>query len=167
MSRRYYEGVKPASPYTYERSLNYVLWLLARKAYTEAELRGKLAKKEAAPEIVERVMARLAELRYLDDALYAEGYVQSRKHRKGRLALRRELVYKGVAETVVEETLAAIAPAEQLELAAALLEKQAWRFKKDDPRKSYAKAYAFLARRGFTSEVVKEALEQAKLFDKS
>ena len=57
----------------------------------------------------------------------------------------------------------------QVESATVLLEKNAWRFKnkdpqKDDPRKNRAKAYAYLARRGFTGDVVKEALAAADLW---
>lgn len=150
-----------SKPYTYERSLGYAFWLLSRRAYTTRELREKLRGKAAEPEVIERVVARLLELRYLDDESYAESYVRSRARKKGRLALRRELYHKGVSERVVEEALGALEPEMQVERAAALVERQRWRFQKGDARKDYARAYAFLARRGFTGEVVKAALERA------
>jgi regulatory protein len=147
-----------SKPYTLERSMSYALWLLGRRAYTVAELRGKLEAKEAAPEVVTRVLERLGELRYLDDKGFAEGYVRSRRQRKGPLALRGELRRKGVAEAVADEALSALDPDAQLEAAGALLAKNAWRFASDDPRKAAAKAYAFLARRGFPPDIVREAL---------
>ncbi len=156
---------KPSKPYTYERSWNYVLWLLGRKSYTRAQLREKLVKKEAEAEVVERVMLRLEDLHFVDDEAFAEAYVRSRQKQKGRIALRRDLYQKGVAEEVVDKTLEPLELAGQVEAATVLLEKNAWRFQKDDPRKNRAKAYAYLARRGFTGDVVKEALSKADLWD--
>ncbi|HEX7022707.1 MAG TPA: regulatory protein RecX [Trueperaceae bacterium] len=149
--------------YPYARAWNYVLWLLGRRAYTLAQLREKLRKKEATAETIEQVARRLEELKLVDDRAYAEMYVQSRRHRKGRIALRRELVRKGVPEPLIEAALAPLETEGQIEAALTVLEKEAWRFTKDDPRKNAAKAFAFLARRGFTSDVAKEALERSTL----
>ena len=153
---------KTPKVYDYSRSWNYVLWLLGRKMYTEAQLREKLRRKEATVETIERVMARLKELKFLDDAGFAEAYVNSRKSRKGRLALKQELFQKGITETLVEETLEPLDTETQVEAALGVLEKQTWRFQKAPPEKRKAKAYAFLARRGFTGDVVKEALERSE-----
>ena len=155
---------KSAKPYDYKRSWNYVLWLLSRKAYTKKQLRDKLVKKEAEAEVVEQVMEKLERLNFLDDEGYADMYVRSRQKRKGRIALRRELFQKGVAEAIVDKTLEPLESSTQIETARSILTKNAWRFQKEDRRKSYAKAYAFLARRGFTSDVVREALEASNLF---
>ena len=149
---------KPKPPYTEARSVSYALWLLSRRAYTSAEVAAKLRAKDAAPEVVERVTARLQELGYLNDERYAEHYAESRARKKGPLALRRELLHKGVLESTVETTLAAHSPEDQLAHAKALLARQAWRFQRGDERKDRARAYAFLARRGFTPDVLREAL---------
>ena len=160
---------KPSKPYTYERSWNYVLWLLGRKSYTKAQIREKLVKKEAEAEIIERVMLKLEDLHFVDDEQFAEAYVRSRQKQKGRIALRRDLYQKGVTEEVVDKTLEPLELEGQVEAATVLLTKNAWRFRKkdplkDDPRKNRAKAYAYLARRGFTGDVVKEALKTADLW---
>lgn len=144
-----------------------MLWLLSRKAYTKKQLRDKLIKKEAEAEVVEQVMEKLERLKFVDDEGYADMYVRSRQKRKGRIALRRELFQKGVAEEIVDRTLEPLESETQVATAATILTKNAWRFQKDDRRKAYAKAYAFLARRGFTSDVVKEALEAADLFEET
>jgi SOS response regulatory protein OraA/RecX len=49
--------------------------------------------------------------------------------------------------------------ATQLGSAAALVQKNLWRWR-GEPRARYAKAYAFLARRGFPADIVRRALEQ-------
>ena len=151
--------------YDAQRSWNYALWLLGRRGYTAKEIRDKLIKKEATPEVIEQTLARLIERKFVDDAQYAASYIRFRKTQKGPLALRRELFRKGVAEEVVDETLLELDEDSQSETATELLQKNVWRFNKDDPRKNYSKAYAFLARRGFGSDVVKRAIEGSGIFD--
>ena len=156
---------RKSQPYTFERSWNYVLWLLSRRAYTVKQLRDKLGNKEALPDDIDRVIEKLIERKFVDDEAYADMYVRSRQRNKGPIKLRQELFHKGVAEDIVDKTVASLDTETQLETSADLLERNAWRFKKDDRRKNYAKAYAFLARRGFGSDVVKLALEQSGLFE--
>ena len=140
-----------------------MLWLLGRKSYTVKQLRDKLKRKEAEAEVIDQVIARLIELKFVDDAAYAESFVRNRQKKKGRIALRQELFQKGISETVVDETLADLDTDGQIESATTLLEKNAWRFRKDELHKNRSKAYAFLARRGFTGDVVREALERVNL----
>ena len=150
-------------PYTYERAWNYALWLLSRKAYTEGELRTKLARKRAAEDDVERILEKLRGYAFVDDALYAERYVRDRGGRKGEIALRQELRRKGVAEAEIAEALEPLDDASQLAAAAALLSRNAWRFDKGDPPRDRARAFAFLARRGYGAGVARAALERSGL----
>ncbi len=154
---------RKTKPYTLERAWNYVLWLLGRQAYTAAQVKEKLVRKEVAPEIIQQVLEKLEDYRFLDDARYAEQYIQSRQRHKGKLALKQELRRKGVDEKLVEGALQGLDDESQLEHATALLQKQLPRLQTDDPRKSYGKAYAFLARKGFTSDIIRQALEKVRL----
>jgi regulatory protein len=155
---------RKTKPYTFERAWNYVLWLLGRQAYTAAQVKEKLVRKEVAPEIIGQVLEKLGDYRFLDDARYAENYIQSRQKHKGKIALKQELRRKGVDEKLVEGALLELNDENQLEHAVALLQKQLPRLKKtDDPRKSYGKAYAFLARKGFTSDIIRQVLEKVRL----
>lgn len=154
-----------SDPYPYKRSWNYVLWLLGRKMYTRAQLRERLRRKGATEETIEQVIGKLEDLKFVDDAAFAETYVDSRRSRKGRLALKRELFQKGVPEGLVEGALEPLDTEGQVAAARAVLAKQRWRFQKAKPERRRAKAYTFLARRGFTGEVVVRALEGNKLFE--
>ena len=145
--------------YPYERAWNYTLWLLGRQAYTTGQLRDKLTRKGATEDTVTEVLAKLAELKLVDDALYAEAFVRTRSRNKGAIRLRQELFRKGVAEPLVDKAVGELDEATQLESALVLAEKNLWRWK-GEPRERYAKAYAFLARRGFPVDVVRGALEQ-------
>lgn len=145
--------------YPYERAWNYTLWLLGRQAYTTGQLKDKLIRKGAAESTIIKVLEKLAELKLVDDALYAETFVRTRSRNKGAIRLRQELFRKGVAEPLVDKAVGELDEDTQLESAAALAQKNLWRWK-GEPRERYAKAYAFLARRGFPVEVVRAALEQ-------
>ena len=145
--------------YPYARAWNYALWLLGRQAYTTGQLKDKLNRKGAAEDTVTKVLDKLLELKLVDDALYAEAFVRSRSRSKGAIRLRQELFRKGVAEPLVDKAVGELDEATQLGAALSLAQKNLWRWK-GEPRQRYAKAYAFLARRGFPVEVVREALEQ-------
>ena len=145
--------------YPYDRAWSYTLWLLGRQAYTTGQLKEKLKRKGAADETVTRVLGKLAELKLVDDALYAGAFVKTRSRTKGANRIRQELFQKGVPEPLVAEALGTLDEPTQLASAVSLAEKNRWRWK-GEPREQYSKAYAFLARRGFPGDVVRGALER-------
>ena len=152
------------STLSYERALDYTFTLLSRRAYTRAQLRERLARKGAAAGTIDDVIARLEELNYVDDAAYADMVIRDRRHRKGPIALRRDLLQKGVPEEIVDVKLADIDEDAQVAVAVEILSKEAWRFRGDAARRR-GKAYALLARRGFPSDVAVEAIDTAGGFD--
>ena len=147
----------PQEPYDFERALGYALWLLGRRAYSRAEVQRKLLTKTNA-EVTEHVLERLDELNLVDDDAYAKRLIETQKQRKGERALKQTLKQRGVPETIIDATLETISTAEQVTVARGLLEKHRWRFKGDEQARR-RKAYAFLARRGFSVDVVNEVLE--------
>ena len=176
-------------PLTREGAWEYLLRVLARQSYTVAELRRKLQLRGVPDGSVEELLARLQELRLVDDATYAEQYVASRKASRGRLALSQELRRKGIAEELAAQRVGALTSAQQLEAATALLNKNAWRYRPAVGRgaarsgeeqgvspehesrvhllKARAKAMGFLARRGFTADVATLAIESSGWFEDS
>lgn len=151
--------------YDYKRSFNYCIWLLSRRAYTEKGLIDKLKKKEAKAEVIEEVITKLKKIKYLDDQVYTEMYINSRKRSKGANAIRTELWRKGVSEEIIESALSELSSELQLETAINIVLREKWRFSKGDIKKDKARAYAFLARRGFSSDITQAALSASKLFD--
>lgn len=152
-------------PYTYQRAWNYVMWLLSRKAYTTSQLKERLRKKLCSPQTIEQVMNKLEEMKLIDDTRYAEQYIHSRQRKKGKLKLKQELFQKGLDETTITQMLDDVSDDQQVASAQALLEKQFSKLQKADPRQRYAKAYGFLARRGFSGDIIRKVLEQSKLFE--
>lgn len=165
---------------TREQAWEYLLLLLGRRAYTLSELRRKLERRGAG-ELADELLARLQELRLADDAAYAEQYVAARSASRGRMALARELRAKGVDEDLVGSEVGKLPHAQQVAAARELLERNAWRYRPqpvagggtagsaggtpdaeraafDTLRRAKAKAFAFLARRGFEPDAVAEAI---------
>ncbi len=70
--------------------------MLARRPYSVAELRRALQRKFGATEAVNEAVARLRELRYLDDRKFAEHYATALVENRsfGRQRIRRELKAK-------------------------------------------------------------------------
>ncbi len=84
------------------------LKLLSTKSRTVAELREQLREKVPASEaIIERVIARLQDWGYLNDARFAADYSASRLRLKplGRRRLARELAERKVPEAIIATTL--------------------------------------------------------------
>ncbi len=159
-------AVRPPKPLEPERAWDYALWLLGRQAYTAAEVRARLLRRSLPEADAQRVVERLLELGLLDDAAYAQSYVERRATQRGRLALQQELSRKGVAQGLIDRALGERGDDDQRRAAVALLHKQAWRFEaaggddRDAAARARAKAYALLVRRGFPPDAVREALEE-------
>ncbi|HYI21858.1 MAG TPA: regulatory protein RecX [Candidatus Limnocylindrales bacterium] len=115
--------------------------------------------------LVRQVVDRLIEMDYLDDAVFARAWVESRDRARprGETALRRELALKGVSRDVVDgvlvERLATAESGNPNESAAlALLERRRSSLEREvDPARRRHKAYALLARNGFDPETCREA----------
>ncbi len=82
----------------------YAVRILGARAYSEATLRRKLARK-AQPEVVQTVLERIKRMGYLDDQKYAEGYARLHTGKWGPGKLRRALLEKGIARDLVESVL--------------------------------------------------------------
>lgn len=133
------------------------LELLSRKPRTERDLRKALVE-DFQPIDIDRALARLHELGYLDDRAWSDRYVGSpRAQVRGRSLLRSELKARGVSDEVVAETLDG-----RDELAAAI-ETAAKRVRSlrsiEDEERRKRRLYDFLRRRGFADDVCRRAME--------
>lgn len=158
-------ALRAPEPLDPEQAWDYALELLARRALSAAEVRARLRRRSLPEGDADAVVAKLERLGLLNDRAFAEGYVRSRARERGRLALRRELHAKGVAEDALADALAPHDDADQAAAARALLVKHAWRFAAapDDAlavQAARARAYRLLARRGFPPDAVAAAVAE-------
>lgn len=92
----------------YEKTMTRAMNLLSYKPRTQVEMRTRLMEKEwADASIVEQVIARLAELGYLNDEQFAANFANARLTAKpiGRTRLRQDLRRKKLDAQVVEAAL--------------------------------------------------------------
>ena len=135
------------------------LTLLARKPRTERDLRAALGD-AFQPIDIDRALARLHELGYLDDRAWSERYVAGqRAQTRGRSLLRNELRARGVADDVVAEALDG---RDELVVATEVAQRKArsLRSEADEERRS-RRLYDFLRRRGFSDDVARQAMRAA------
>lgn len=151
----------------YEKTMERALKLLSFKPRSIAELRERLLEKIWAEEsVVDQVIARLIELRYLDDEQFAASYASSRLTIRplGRTRLRRDLQRKKIPSQVTEQTLDEIYSGQtEEELIDRAVSK---RLRLKGPPQSpedIKKLFDYLMRRGFGYQLaLKKAREAAK-----
>ena len=138
----------------YRHALDRAVACLAARAHSKHEIEQKLLRVGYRPCTVEMVLYKLEREHLLNDADFARQWVEARSGRKlGRSRIAQELRRKGIDADEAEEALLADA--------IALAEKAAAHAKPDeDPRKTYQRIAAMLARRGFRWDITKEALAQ-------
>lgn len=144
-----------------ERQRAYVegLRYLERKPRTSTEMVRRLREKEIGETIITEVVQRLTEERFLDDPLYARQWAEQRlnSQRKGKLWIRQELREKGIDKSLIADALEEITPEQELESALATARKK-WNMLSGEPYDKRRKTGAFLMRRGFGGETVRQVL---------
>lgn len=142
------------------------LQYLGHRPRTEAEVRAKLKRSGFSEAVQARTLARLHELAYLDDVAYAKLYVERRFANKGYgpQRLRSELIRRGVARDVIEQTLARFTEeTDTLDKAREQAAKRWQRLQSEpDMRKRTRKVSDFLVRRGFTYDTIRQVVDELK-----
>ena len=135
--------------------------LLARREQSAVELTRKLsARIEIEAEVIEAVIDQLQAEGLQSDSRMAEAYVRYRSQRgHGPKKIRSELLKKGVAGSVINETLAST-DTDWTQLARSQLEKRfgAWGEARNLDARSKAQRSRFLQQRGFDYEHISAAL---------
>ena len=143
---------KPA----YEAALN----LLTARDMTAHDLQSALRRRGYLQPVAEAVCQRLIENRLIDDSRYAQRYVELRQDAAvGRYAMKRKLRAKGLDEETAEEALEVLDDESQLEAAKSLAARLSRRYAGEEPYARRSKLSQALARRGFSWDIVKEAVD--------
>jgi regulatory protein len=134
--------------------------LLSLRPRSRAELARGLRQRKFRAAATDAVVEELARRGYLDDEAFAKIFAEERARRRhGPRLIEQELRARGVDSTNAREAAAGThTPESQRESARALLEKWNRRTKPEDPQKRRVAAANFLARRGFDSDIVWDAV---------
>ncbi|MGH9842271.1 MAG: regulatory protein RecX [Blastocatellia bacterium] len=144
---------------TYEKTLGRAFRLLSFKPRSVAEMRARLLEKDWTDEpAVDRVIARLQELDYLNDEQFAASLANSRLAVKpvGRVRLRRDLQRKKLSSQTVETALdeAYEERGEEQLIEQALAKRLRLKGAPKTPEEA-KKLFDYLMRRGFSYELVR------------
>lgn len=139
----------------YQRSIK----LIHYRPRSITEVRKNLLDHDTSEEITEIVIKRLVDHKLLDDAQFAQTWVENRSEfrPRGRRALEFELKQHGVDPEIIERSLEAV---DEEALAYQAAQKKARKIKKLDFQEFRKKMYPYLAQRGFYYDVISITTEQ-------
>lgn len=146
----------------YHKAYDQVLRLLGRRARSTTEIRRYLYGKETPEPVIERVIARLKDAELLDDSDFARQWIESRcrQRPRGEKALFAELREKGVPADIIRSVLADM-QLDEYALARKAARKRTRSLSRVDEYETFSrKLKGYLARRGFTWDVVRPIIEE-------
>ena len=150
-----------SEPSREEQARALCLRLLTARSRTRAELSGQLAKRGYPDDVSARVLDRLATVGLVDDAEFAEQWVQSRRANAGKSKriLAAELHTRGVDNDVITAVLGGIDAGAERDRAERLVRAKLRRetLSEDDARVS-RRLVAMLARRGYSQNLASEVV---------
>lgn len=139
------------------KSLNY----LTRAMRTVKQMRDYLAKKGYGGEVVDKVIEKLEEYKYIDDKAYASTYVECYSTGKGKRKISYELARKGISKQIIEQAVELLIPEQSekdcLELAQKYVDK-----KQTYTQDNFSKLYRYLLSRGYEYDLVGRVIRQVK-----
>jgi len=140
---------------SYERALNF----LSYRPRSEEEVRRNLRKKDVDEQVIEVVMGRLTRAGLVDDREFARYWVDNRArfNPRGLRGLRYELRRKGVSYDVIDEALSCF---DASAAASKVAEAGARRLSREPPDDFRRKLKAYMARRGFSYQLIKPLVEE-------
>ncbi len=142
------------------------LRMLTAGPRTQAQLAATLRRRGVPDEAAEAVLARFAEVKLIDDAMFARAWVDSRHYGRGLAsrALSSELRQRGVAQDDIEAALSQLDPEQEAATARELVERRLPGTAGLPVPARMRRLTGVLARKGYAPglayRVVREALEQ-------
>lgn len=136
---------------------------LARRGMSRWELEQLLNRREIDPEVYGPELDRLEVLGVIDDAALATTLAFTQHSRKGlgRTAIEQELKRRHIEPELIEAALADIGDDDELERATELAVKRIGQLSTYDDETARRRLHGFLARKGYASDVVRQAMDAA------
>jgi regulatory protein len=142
------------------------LRMLASAPRTRAQLAGALERRGVPDEAAEAVLGRFAEVGLIDDATFANAWVESRHYGRGLSgrALAAELRTRGVPADDIRAAVDGLSPEQEVETARGLVERRLAATRGEPAPTRVRRLIGVLARKGYSQglayRLVREALDQ-------
>ena len=137
---------------------------LMRRAHSIHEMRDYLTRRADDADLVSRVVSKLRERAYLDDARYALDYARThaQSRRQGRFRIARELRSRGVPDRYIEAAVDAVfAETDESSLIRARLKRRLAHVRGPLDQRKIASLYASLLRAGFSTDIIRTEIRAA------
>ena len=137
---------------------------LMRRAHSSFEMRTYLERHAEDPEAARRILARLKQNKYIDDARYALEFARARARlrRQGHHRIARELRARGVPDQHIEAALAeTFAETDEAALVRKVIERRLRAVRGPLDQRKTASLYGTLLRAGFDSDLIRRELRAA------
>ena len=142
------------------------LQMLTAAPRTRAQLAAALRRRRVPDDVAEAVLGRFADVKLIDDAMFATAWVESRHHGRGLSgrALAAELRHRGVASEDIQAAVDRLAPEQELATARSLVARKLAATRGQPTPARTRRLVGVLARKGYSQalayRVAREALEQ-------
>ncbi len=145
--------VDDANEAAYQRALKFIGY----RPRTEKEIRRNLAKQALPEEITEQTIGRLKQSGLINDAVYAQGWVESRaiNHPGSRRAFTYELKRRGIDSQTITQAIGSI---DDEEMAYQVALKHERKIGEGEWREFHQKMVRYLSQRGFSYEVCSQVI---------
>lgn len=131
---------------------------------SEKEVRDKLLQKKAPQEVIEKIILTLTEQKFLNDEEFAQMWYRTRMslRPKSQFVIKCELQQKGIRQEIIEKIFTSKEDQRQVDLQQAkkLVAIRARRYKRMTKQEIYTKLGAFLARRGFNWDTIRQVIDE-------
>lgn len=140
--------------------LQYAVKLLSKRRYTVYQLKRKLLQKKlATTQEIDALIERLQKLKYLDDELFTELFIEDALRRKpqGIMMVKNSLIKKGIEPQVIAKKLE-LKTIDEMEVAKKASEKKLQTLQRFSHFQQKEKLYRFLLSRGFPQNTIFKVL---------
>jgi len=137
---------------------NRMLDLISKKSYTQSEIRKKLAAKTQDAHLIERIIGKLKEYKYIDDESFARKYIAERERYRSLREIEFKLTMKGVPKSIIYKTMADV---EKSDEACKNMASKYMRGK-TVTKETLQKLYAYLFGKGFESDEISRIVREYK-----
>lgn len=144
-----------------ERARAYLVKLFKHRPRSRHEARTRLQQKGFSREVIQSVLEQATRAGILDDAKFAQLWVEDRlaRHPRSRRLLERELRAKGIAPEHIQRAIARAGLDEEA-IARRLIVERLPRLRSLDEATRLRRLVGFLRRRGFSEHVIRQALQE-------
>jgi len=144
----------------YDKALKF----LSYRPRSEKEVKDNLLKKKAPDSIVQLVIKKLKEQKFLNDGEFAKWWIEQRTLVKptGKRLIKFELKKKGIDKELIDEVFDSVEDLvhDELETARKLVQRKINKYKGLDRQKIYQRLGGFLSRRGFDYDTIKKSIDE-------